>query len=128
MTMALLGRMLVFAGVVLALALAVGACGDDSNAGEAAAAPKGQPKRVLVVSETRGYHHESIPDAQAALRRLGAADSRYDVKVLSSASQLTPARLANADAVVFANTTGTLVMTEAQRDGLLRFVRNGGGF
>jgi type 1 glutamine amidotransferase len=83
---------------------------------------------VLVVTETRGYRHASIPAAEARLKALGADDSRYGVEVLDSASELTPKRLADADAVVFANTTGTLRMTAAQRDAFIRFIRNGGGF
>ncbi len=96
--------------------------------GPAASAPAGQrPKRVYVVSEARGFVHDSIPDAVAEFARLGRADPRFDVIHLrSGAAGLTSRRLRSADAVVFANTTGELPLPD--RAAFLRFVRRGGGF
>lgn len=83
-------------------------------------------QRVLLVTEARGFVHESIRDAEAFFAGLGRRSSRYDVIQLSAAAELTHARLRRADAVVFANTTGELPLPS--RRGFLRFVRRGGGF
>ena len=90
-------------------------------AGPAAAPAEAAPRTVLVVSEARGFVHDSIPAARAALHRLeGAEIAVRDV----AARDLTAARLRGADAVVFAVTTGDLPV---DRPALRRFVRRGGG-
>jgi type 1 glutamine amidotransferase len=83
-------------------------------------------KRVLVVSEARGFVHESIPQVVAFFERQGRRSSRYEVAHLGGAARLTPARLRRAHAVVFATTTGELPLPD--RAALLRFVRSGGAF
>jgi type 1 glutamine amidotransferase len=86
----------------------------------AAAAPAtAAPPRVLVVSEARGYVHESIPSARAAIQRIPGVDARE-----IAAAELTAARLRGADAVVFAVTNGDI---PGDRRALRRFVRRGGG-
>ena len=93
----------------------------------ASATPAGaRERRVLVVSEARGFVHDSIPAAVAYLRELGRRSRRYHVATLrQGAAGLTPARLRRADAVVFANTSGELPLPS--RAALRRFVRAGGG-
>jgi type 1 glutamine amidotransferase len=81
------------------------------------------PRTVLVVSEARGFVHDSIPDARAALRLLDAREPALRVQEVGAAA-LTGARLSRADAVVLANTTGDLPV---DRRALARFVRRGGG-
>lgn len=83
---------------------------------------------VLVVNEAEGFVHGSIPAATAAVQRLGAADERFDVRVLGSSLELTAARLRSARAVVFLSTTGDLSMGTAGRTRLLRWIRAGGAF
>jgi uncharacterized protein len=82
---------------------------------------------VLVLTQTLGYHHASIPTAKAALRRIAAHDGRYRLVFLPSATQLTPHALAHASAVVFLLTTGTLPMTPTDKRALVAFVHRGGG-
>jgi type 1 glutamine amidotransferase len=93
----------------------------------AAPATEAAQRRVLVVSEARGFKHDSIPAAVSLLERLGARSPRYSVQSLRRASSLTPTRLRGAHAVVFANTSGEL-LDAVQRRALVRFVRRGGGF
>jgi type 1 glutamine amidotransferase len=92
-----------------------------------APAPAAAARRVLVVTEARGFVHESIPAALALMRELGRRSSAYDVVALSAASQLTAARLRGAAAVAFVNTTGDLRLPPGGRAALLAFVRRGGG-
>ena len=79
---------------------------------------------VLVVSETAGFHHASIPAQQRFFRSLGGVR----VVVLDRVAQLTPARLRGARAVVFASTSGEPAFSATNRRALLRFVRGGGAF
>jgi uncharacterized protein len=79
--------------------------------------------QVLVVTETRGFVHDSIPAAKAMVASLG-----YRTSFLDGARQLTAARLRAARAVVFLNTSGNLRLGPIGRRRLLGFVRSGGGF
>src|SRR5436309_7209348 len=87
-------------------------------------APPPRPPTVLVVSETAGFHHDSIPAEQDFLRSLRG----LRVVVLDRVAQLTAARLGRAGAVVFASTSGEPAFSAPGRRALLRFVRDGGGF
>jgi type 1 glutamine amidotransferase len=82
---------------------------------------------VLVLTETRGFHHASIPDAARALRKLAAADGRYRLTFLPTAAELTPAALSGARAVALVLTSGELPLSDAGKRALLAFVRRGGG-
>jgi type 1 glutamine amidotransferase len=82
------------------------------------------PPTVLVVSETAGFHHDSIPAQQRFLRSLRG----LRVVVVDRVAQLTAARLRAARAVVFASTSGEPRLSATGRRALLRFVRGGGGF
>jgi uncharacterized protein len=88
-----------------------------------AAAAIAPAPQVLVVTETRGFVHDSIPAAKAMVASLG-----YRTAFLSGARQLTAARLRGARAVVFLNTSGDLRLGPDGRRRLLGFVRGGGGF
>jgi type 1 glutamine amidotransferase len=95
----------------------------------ALAAPVAQAaeQRVLLVTEARGFVHDSIPAASEFFARLGERSSRFDaIPLRGGAAQLTERRLRRAAAVVFANTSGELPL--ADRPALLRFVRRGGAF
>jgi uncharacterized protein len=81
------------------------------------------PAQVLVVTETRGFVHDSIPAAEAMVGSLG-----YRTAFLRGASQLSAARLRHARVVVFLNTSGELRLDAAGKRRLLAYVRDGGGF
>jgi type 1 glutamine amidotransferase len=87
----------------------------------ATAAPA--PDTVLLVTEARGYVHDSIPAARAELRRLDARDPGFRTVEVPGAG-VTAARLRGASAVVFANSNGELPVDRAA---LRRFVHRGGG-
>lgn len=93
----------------------------------ATASPAGPPRTVLVLTQTLGYHHASIPAAMTAVRGIAARNGHIRLVFLSSAAELTPGRLARASAVMFLLTTGELPMTAADKRALVAFVRNGGG-
>jgi len=100
---------------------------------EIASAPAATPKKLLVVSVTKGFRHSSIPTAEKVLAQLGeqsgaftvdyarvepsdpefkGADGKPDKAKVDAAIQkvladkMSPASLRNYDGVIFANTTG----------------------
>lgn len=123
------GAALAAVGVV-ALGLLAGGCGAGGGEDEARAAPAAErpQARILVVSATAGFRHESIPAAQTALRALGRASDDYEVTVDNRLERWNPRFLARYRAVVFALTSGELALTDPQRRALIAFVRRGGGF
>jgi type 1 glutamine amidotransferase len=94
----------------------------------AGAASPAEPaeQRVLLVTDARGFVHDSIPEATAFFEHLGERSATYDVIQVSGAGALTAQRLRNADAVVFANTSGEVPVPD--RGAFLRFVHRGGAF
>ena len=113
------------------MALSIAACGAPAGAsrsGITSPARAGQPSRkVLVLTQTLGFHHASIPWAVDALRRVAARDGRYRVVFIPSAATLTPTALKGAAAVVFLLTTGELPISPSEKHALLAFVHHGGG-
>lgn len=97
--------------------------------GVAAAKPVAKRKRLLIVSVTKGFRHESIPTAERVLIELAERQSlaidfaRTDDELRDRTSAANLKRYA---AVVFASTTGDLPL--ADRAAFLRFIRDGGAF
>lgn len=106
----------------LACALWLSTCGSSQSGGSGSPAtppggpvtpqPIAPPARLLVVTHTTGFRHSSIAIAETTLRTLGQTSRLYDTEFCRNAPDvealLTPAHLANVDAVFFANTTGDL--------------------
>ena len=118
-----------------------------------ATAQASAPKKVLVVSVTKGFRHSSIPTAEKVLAELGTKSGLFSVeyarveptdpqfknpdgsadtnKVDAAirqvlAEKMSPAALANYDAVIFANTTGDLPLPDKQA--FLDWIKSGKGF
>lgn len=98
------------------------------------AAPAQQPTppfSVLVVTATAGYRHDSIPTAVDAIQRLGHQTGAFATTVIPETADLaalTPELLAQQHAICFISTSGELPLSDVQKQALLDFVRNGGGF
>jgi hypothetical protein len=111
------------------------------------------PKKVLVVTVTKGFRHSSIPTAEKVLAQLakessaftvdyarvnpddpqfkGANGKRDNAKVDAAmkavlAEKMSPAALQQYDAVIFANTTGDLPLLDNQA--FLDWIKSGKGF
>jgi uncharacterized protein len=82
-----------------------------------------QPKRILYVTHSAGYRHDSIPVSVEALR----AGGRVEIVATEDVGMLNAATLRGFDAVLFF-TSGELPVTEQQKRDLLEFVRAGKGF
>jgi len=106
--------------VLIGLAAFLIACsgGGDAAPRTPTGPPSSQPSpppaaaRVLVVTHTTGFRHDSISAAESALRAIGTESGLFETEFCRTAddvrARLTPAGLAPIDAVFFANTTGNL--------------------
>src|SRR6185295_9348300 len=89
-----------------------------------------QPKKVLVVTVTKGFRHSSITTAEKVLGELAAKSGAFTVDYVRTdeemAQKMTLDSLKNYDGVVFANTTGDLPLPDKQ--GFLDWIRSGKAF
>lgn len=133
-------------GSLLCTGLLVGTLGVSSLAQAA-------PKKVLVVTVTKGFRHSSIPTAEKVLGELAKESSAFTVeyarvepndpqfkgddgkpdkaKVDAAikqvlAEKMSPEALKQYDAVIFANTTGDLPLPDNQA--FLDWIKSGKGF
>ena len=110
------------AGLALALAVVLAA---DLTLAEAAPA-----KKLLVVSVTKGFRHDSIPTVERVVEVLGKAGGAFAVDYARTdadlAARMTPAALGAYDGVVFASTTGDLPLPD--RQGFLDWIATGKAF
>lgn len=123
-------RMILRLAAIAAVAASFAAC-DTSDAAPRSAAPPPKARQpaatVLVLTQTLGYHHSSIPWAVEALRRIAARDRRYRVVFLPGVASLTRTRLKHAAAVVFLLTSGELPLSQSGKRALITYVHDGGG-
>lgn len=96
-------------------------------------------KHVLVLGGARGWHHDSIPSAMAAVFQWGRASGLWDAELRSEFSLVNgrgggpmqagfrPVGLRDFDAIVVASATGDWGLDSGQKAALLDFVRGGGG-
>jgi type 1 glutamine amidotransferase len=90
-----------------------------------------KPKRLLVVTVTKGFRHsDSIPVAERVIAELGAKTGKFTVDYVRTdedmASKMTLEALKNVDGVFFASTTGDLPLPD--KEGFLKWVQSGKGF
>lgn len=83
------------------------------------------PRRILFLTHSAGYRHDSIAAARQSLETL--APERFEITSTEDLSFLTADRLKDFQAIFFF-TSGELAIDEQQKADLLQFIRNGGGF
>jgi type 1 glutamine amidotransferase len=116
----------------LALLLTLAAsCGDDDT--PASPSPVAQPPqsnavRVLMVTATAGFRHDSIDTARMVLASLASTTGEFRVTATEDLSTLTSSGLGAYDVLFFALTSGELPLSAEQRAAILGFVSGGGGF
>jgi type 1 glutamine amidotransferase len=93
----------------------------------AAAAPAAT-KRVLYITHSAGYRHDSIPTSQAIMEQLGARSSGAFEVVSSEDLSLISAETLRGFDVLYFFTSGELELSDQQKADLLEFVREGKGF
>jgi len=100
------------------------ACGESTPASPGASGPV----RVLMVTATSGFRHASIPVARDVMTQLAGSTGAFTVATTDNPADVTAARLAAIDVLMFALTTGELPFDASQRSAILSFVNSGGGF
>ena len=90
-------------------------------------------KHVLVIGETKGFEHDSISAAMAAVFNMGQESGLWDTTMRTDTELLTKKDLGrNAknlnyfDLLVFASTTGELDMDASQKTDMLSFIHDDG--
>jgi type 1 glutamine amidotransferase len=120
--------------LILSLTLIVGlavSCGGDDTPGSPtppAQLPQSSAIRVLMITATAGFRHDSIDAARMAVGTLATTTGEFRVTATEDLSTLTAAGLANYDVLFFALTSGELPLNPDQRAAILGFVSGGGGF
>src|SRR2546422_9215795 len=88
------------------------------------------PRKLLVVSVTKGFRHSSIPTAEKVLGELGQKSGAFTVDYVRNdqemSEKMTLAALRQYDGVIFANTTGDLPLPD--RQGFIDWVKSGKAF
>jgi type 1 glutamine amidotransferase len=115
------------------IALLVVACGCGSQQSPGgptgpSGVPDGTRARLLMITTTAGFRHDSIGTAVASVRSLATSTNEFTVAATEDLSVLAPATLASYDVVMFALTSGELPLSAEQQAALLNFVREGRGF
>jgi type 1 glutamine amidotransferase len=95
----------------------------SSNGGSSTA-----PVRVLMLTTTVGFRHDSIPTARQVVMSLAASTREFTVTATEDLSAVTAAGLAGYDVLMFALTSGELPLNPAQKSAIVDFVSAGRGF
>ena len=91
-----------------------------------AAASAQEKFRILVFSKTAGFRHASIPVGIATLQQLGT-ENGFGVDATEDSGEFTRDNLRRYAAIVFLNTTGTVVEPN-QREAIEGYIDAGGGY
>jgi len=90
-------------------------------------------KHVLLISQTKGFEHDSVSAAMAAIYNMGQESGLWDTMLRTDTELLTKKELKNNaknlnyfDVVIFASTTGELDMDMSQKQDLLSSIREDG--
>jgi len=90
--------------------------------------PSPAPIRVLMLTATAGFRHDSIPVARQTMADLAARASTFTVTATETLADINASRLASTDVLMFALTSGELPFDATQKDAIVSFVMNGGGY
>src|SRR6478752_980102 len=82
--------------------------------------------KALLVTTTRGWHHESLHAGVLAIQQLGVKNF-YDVVLFEDPKGFTDKYLEQFKVVIFLNTTGDIFDT-AQQKVMERFIQSGKGY
>ncbi len=96
--------------------------------------PLKHPARVLVIAQTKGFEHDSVPDAMATIWKMGHDTKLWEATLRTDTELITKqdphARnmktLNDFDALIFASTTGELDLTDQQKRDMMSFIHDDG--
>jgi len=121
--------------IAAALLMGIGAVATGLYVGRAKAQmPPNRMARVLVVAQTNGFEHDSVPDAMAAVYRMGHESRLWETTLRTDTENITKKDLKKGnfkslnyfDALIFASTTGELDLTDDQKADMMSFIKEDG--
>jgi type 1 glutamine amidotransferase len=90
-------------------------------------------KHILVIAQTKGFEHESISTAMAAIYNMGHESGLWDATLRTDTELITKKNLERNtknldyfDALVFVSTTGELDLDDSQKKDMLAFIKDDG--
>jgi len=83
--------------------------------------------KLLYMTLTKGYHHETVDSSQPILKEMGEKSGAFQITVTQDVNAFTRDNLKNYDAVMF-YTTGELPFTDEEKSALVDFLKSGHGF
>src|ERR1700740_2032715 len=91
-------------------------------------------KHVLVIGETKGFEHDSVPAAMAAIYNMGKESGLWDTIMRTDTELLTKKSLGERNAknlnyfdlIVFTSTTGELDMDDSQKQDMMSAIHDDG--
>ncbi len=90
-------------------------------------------KHVLVIGQTKGFEHDSVPDGMAAIYNMGRESGLWDTTLRTDVELITKKDLQRNtknldyfDALVFVSTTGELDLDDSQKSDMMSFIKNDG--
>jgi uncharacterized protein len=90
-------------------------------------------KHVLVVAQTKGFEHDSVPDGMVAIFEMGRDSGLWETTLRTDTELITKKKLErNAknldyfDALIFVSTTGELDLDDSQKADMISFIKEDG--
>ncbi len=90
-------------------------------------------KHVLVIAQTKGFEHDSIPDGMVAIYNMGKESGLWDTVLRTDTELITKKDLKRNtknldyfDALVFVSTTSELDLDDSQKADMLSFIKEDG--
>lgn len=116
---------------VLISILVAGALTAGQMMAQTAAAQK--KKHVLVIGQTKGFEHDSVPDAMGSVWKMGQDSDLWTTFIRTDTEWITKAKpvrngknLDYFDVLVFASTTGEMDLTDEQKKDMMAFIHDDG--
>ena len=90
-------------------------------------------KHILVISQTKGFEHDSISDAMVAIYNMGRESGLWDATLRTDTELITKKdlerntkNLTYFDAMIFVSTTGELDLDDSQKKDMMSFIKDDG--
>ena len=95
---------------------------------EKATVAPAQPRKMLILTATKGARHGSIPLAAKTLELMGKRTGAFEVTITNEITDCKPENLAKFDALCSDQCTGALTDDETIKKGILDYVSGGKGW